>query len=121
MVAVMSVSDEPQSMPETLLVSIEKQEMLWRVVKQGAEKLTEFKRNQLCVLPTAYADVFSCSDNELHGAYWKTETLHRHSILGLALNIYRKFQNPPNPHVFQKFLGEAHVALDVVIVGCFHA
>ena len=49
MVAVMSVSDEPQSMPETLLVSIEKQEMLWRVVKQGAEKLTEFKRNQLYV------------------------------------------------------------------------
>ena len=63
--AVMSVRDEPQSMLKTPSVNKEKQEMLWRVMENSAEKLTESKRNQLYVLLTAYADVFSCSDDEL--------------------------------------------------------
>ncbi len=39
--------------------------MLWQVVEKNGEKLSEPEKNQLYLLLSAYADVFSCSDDEL--------------------------------------------------------
>lgn len=46
-------------------ISKKQQQMLWQVVKKSREKLSESERNQLYRLFAAYADVFSCSDDEL--------------------------------------------------------
>ena len=60
----------PNCMPTTStqkisLVSQEKQGVLWRVAEESRKKLDEAERNQLYFLLTTYADVFSCSDDEL--------------------------------------------------------
>ena len=39
-----------------------------------------------------------------------------YKILGLALNIYGKFQNSPSPHTFQNFWGEACYVLFILFL-----
>lgn len=63
--AVLAVTDETPPRQESPMVAKEKQEMLWALVEQCGESLSEAEKRQAYHLFLAYADVFASSDDDL--------------------------------------------------------